>query len=148
MSVVVESLARRYEALRPYLSERQRRLWLGAEAQELGSQGPVLVARAVGVAADTVRRGRVELNDPAPMPMGASRRPGGGRKRAEVHDPELVGALERLVDPESRADPMSPLRWTCKSTRALAAALGEAGHPVGGADSSDRRNTWADAGES
>jgi hypothetical protein len=130
MSVVVESLARRYEVLRPHLSERQRRLWLGAEARELGSGGAVVVAQAVGVAAETVRRGREELDDPSPPPVGVSRRAGGGRKRAEVGDPELVAALERLVDPESRGDPCSPLRWTCKSTQALAAALREAGHQV------------------
>jgi hypothetical protein len=130
MSAVVESLARRYEVLRPYLTERQRRLWLGAEARELGPGGAVLVARAVGVAAETVRRGREELDDPAPPAVGASRRAGGGRKRAEVGDPELVAALERLVDPESRGDPMSPLRWTCKSTRVLAAALRDGGYQV------------------
>lgn len=130
MSVAVESLARRYEVLRPHLTERQRRLWLGAEARELGAGGPVLVARAVGVAADTVRRGRAELDDPLPGPVGASRRPGGGRKRAETHDPALVAALEGLVDPEARGDPMSPLRWTSKSTRTLAAALRAAGHQV------------------
>ncbi|MGH3659192.1 MAG: ISAzo13 family transposase, partial [Micromonosporaceae bacterium] len=130
MSVAVESLARRFEALRPHLTERQRRLWLGAEARELGSGGPVVVAQVVGVAADTVRRGRAELDDPAPPPVGVSRRSGGGRKRAETHDPELVAALERLVDPEARGDPMSPLRWTAKSTRTLAAALQQAGHQV------------------
>jgi DDE family transposase len=128
MSVVVESLARRYEVLRPHLTERQRRLWLGVEARELGSDGAVVVAQAVGVAADTVRRGRAELDDPVSPPVGVSRRPGGGRKRAEAHDPELVAVLEGLVDPDSRGDPMSPLRWTSKSTRALAAALRGAGH--------------------
>lgn len=130
MSVLVESLARRYEALRPHLTERQRRLWLGAEARELGAGGAVVVARVLGVAADTVRRGREELDDPAPAPVGTSRKPGGGRKRAEVGDPALVAALEELVDPDSRGDPMSPLRWTCKSTRTLAAALSERGHRV------------------
>ena len=105
-------------------------MWLGAEARELGVGGAVLVAQAVGVAADTVRRGRAELEDPAPPPVGVSRRSGGGRKRAEDHDPELVAALERLVDPEARGDPMSPLRWTCKSTRTLATALAQAGHQV------------------
>ncbi len=89
-----------------------------------------MVAQALGVAADTVRRGREELDDPAPPPVGASRKPGGGRKRAEVGDPALVAALEELVDPDSRGDPMSPLRWTCKSTRTLAAALRERGHQV------------------
>ncbi len=130
MSVAVESLARRYEALRPHLTERQRRLWLGAKARELGAGGSVLVARAVGVAADTVRRGRAELDDPLPGPVGASRWPGGGRKRAETHDQALVAALEGLVDPEARGDPMSPLRWTSKSTRTLATALRAAGHQV------------------
>ena len=73
MSVAVESaeasLARRWEALRGHLTERQRRLWLGAEARELGTDGAVRVAAAVGVAADTVRRGRVELDDPARAPV-------------------------------------------------------------------------------
>jgi hypothetical protein len=105
-------------------------LWLGAEARELGPDGAGVVAAAVGVAADTVRRGRRELDDPDPAPVGVSRKPGGGRKRAEVHDPALVTALEALVDPDSRGDPMSPLRWTCKSTRTLAAALREQGHQV------------------
>jgi hypothetical protein len=130
MAVAVESLARRYEALRPHLTERQRRLWLGAEARELGAGGAVVVASAVGVAADTVRRGRLELDDAQPPPVGRSRRSGGGRKRAEAHDPALVAALEALVDPDTRGDPRSPLRWTCKSLRALAAALRAQGHQV------------------
>lgn len=130
MSAVVESLACRYEVLQPHLTERQRWLWLGAEARELGLGGAVLVAQAVGVAADTVRRGRAELDDPVPPPVGASRCSGGGRKRAEARDREVVSALERLVDPESWGDPMSLLRWTCKSTRVLAAALRQSGHQV------------------
>jgi hypothetical protein len=130
MAVAVDSLSRRFEALRPHLNERQRRLWLGAEARELGPGGAGVVAAAVGVAADTVRRGRAELDDPAPAPVGSSRKAGGGRKRAEAHDPALVAALEQLVDPDSRGDPMSPLRWTSKSTRTLATALRERGHQV------------------
>ena len=130
MAVAVDSLSRRFEALRPHLNERQRRLWLGAEARELGPGGAGVVAAAVGVAADTVRRGRAELDDPAPAPVGVSRKAGGGRKRAEALDPALVAALEQLVDPDSRGDPMSPLRWTSKSTRTLATALRERGHQV------------------
>jgi len=130
MAVAVDSLSRRFEALRPHLNERQRRLWLGAEARELGPGGAGVVAAAVGVAADTVRRGRSELDDPDPAPVGVSRKAGGGRKRAEALDPALVAALEQLVDPDSRGDPMSPLRWTCKSTRTLATALRERGHQV------------------
>ena len=68
MSVVTESLARRYDAIKPHLTERQRRLWLGSEARELGSGGVGIVADAVAVSPDTVRRGRSELEDPAPLP--------------------------------------------------------------------------------
>ena len=69
-----------------------------------------VVADAVRVSPDTVRRGRTELDDPAPLPVGRSRGPGGGRRRAEEHDPDLPGALDKLVEPESRGDPMTPLR--------------------------------------
>jgi transposase len=130
MSVVVESLARRYETIKPHLTERQRRVWLGSEARELGSGGVALVADAVRVSRDTVRRGRTELDDPTPLPVGRSRGRGGGRKRAEEHDPELVAALDRLVDPDSRGDPMTPLRWTSKSLRSLADQLRVQGHQV------------------
>ena len=125
---VAESLVRRYDAVKPHLTERQRRVWLGVEARELGSGGVRIVADAVGVSPDTVRRGRDELDDPQPLEVGRSRAPGGGRRRAEARDPGLVGALDELVDPESRGDPMTPLRWTCKSLRGLAAELGNRGH--------------------
>jgi hypothetical protein len=82
------------------------------------------------VSADTVRRGRDELDDPQPLEVGRSRAPGGGRKRAEEADPGLGEALDKLVDPESRGDPMTPLRWTCKSLRTLAAELRDQGHQV------------------
>jgi len=130
MAELVESLARRFAVLRPHLSELQRRLWLGAEAAELGVGGVGLVADAVGVAADTVRRGRAEAQELDASSVVTSRRPGGGRKRAEERDPGLVAALEALIDPVTRGDPMSPLRWTSKSTRTLAAALTEDGHQV------------------
>jgi hypothetical protein len=130
MAELVESLGRRYQVLRPHLSEFQRRLWLGVEAAQLGSDGVAAVARVTGVAADTVRRGRREAEEPSMLPAGRSRRSGGGRKRAEVHDADLVAALEALIDPVTRGDPMSPLRWTSKSTRALARALTDRGHRV------------------
>jgi transposase len=130
MAELVESLARRYEVLRPHLSEFQRRLWLGVEAAQLGVDGVSVVARATGVAADTVRRGRLEAQESGSPGLGRSRRPGGGRKRAEAHDADLVSALEALVDPATRGDPMSPLRWTSKSTRMLSRALTEGGHQV------------------
>jgi hypothetical protein len=103
---------------------------LGAEARELGSGGVRIVAEAVGVSPDTVRRGRDELDDPQPLEIGRSRGPGGGRKRVEEHDPAIVGALDMLVDPDSRGDPMTPLRRTCKSLRTLARELRDQGHQV------------------
>ena len=105
-------------------------MWLGAEAAELGPSGVAVVAEATGVAADTVRRGRREANEGIGPGAGRSRRAGGGRKRAESHDEELVAAFESLIDPVTRGDPMSPLRWTSKSIRALTAALRDEGHHV------------------
>ena len=130
MADLAESVGRRFEVLRPHLNELQRRLWLGAEAAELGSGGVALVAQAVGVAPDTVRRGRAEAQELDVTSVVKSRRPGGGRKRAEEHDPGLIAALESLIDPVTRGDPMSPLRWTSKSTRTLARALTQGGHKV------------------
>ncbi len=88
------------------------------------------MAEAAGVSPDTVRRGRSELDDLQPLPVGRSRQAGGGRKRAEEHDPDLVAALDALIDPETRGDPMTPLRWTSKSLRTLAAELAGQGHQV------------------
>ena len=130
MADLADSVARRYGVLRPHLSEFQRRLWLGAEAAELGPGGVAIVAEATGVAADTVRRGRMEAEDETAPGPGRSRRAGGGRKRAEAHDEDLVATFESLIDPVTRGDPMSPLRWTSKSIRSLTAALRENGHQV------------------
>ena len=88
MAELVDSVARRYAVLRPHLNEFQRRLWLGAEAAELGPGGVAVVARATGVAADTVRRGRKEADEGTAPGSGRSRQAGGGRKRAESHDQE------------------------------------------------------------
>jgi hypothetical protein len=118
-------VARLYGLLRPHLDERQRRLLLGAEALELGRGGIKAVALATGVHPDTVGRG-VREAEGGPEPR--VRAPGGGRKKLTETDPGLGPALMALVDPESRGDPQSPLRWTLKSTRELARALTAAGH--------------------
>jgi len=94
-------VARRWELLSPFLDERQRRLWMGAEAREGGHGGVSLVARAAGVARSTVTRGLFELES-GQEPPGRARRPGGGRKRADVTDAELAGALRALVEPDAR----------------------------------------------
>jgi hypothetical protein len=126
---VAESVSRKYAMLRPYLDERQRRLLLGVEAQQLGRGGIKAIAAATGVHPDTVARGVRELEG-LPEPPARVRAAGGGRKKLAETDPRLVAELTALVDPETRGDPMSPLVWTTKSTRKLAGALTEAGHPV------------------
>src|SRR5680860_178046 len=126
---VAESLARRYAVLRPHLDERQRRLLLGTEAAELGRGGVKAVAEATGAHPDTVARGVREVEGEA-EPQRRVRAPGGGRKKLSETDPELAGRLQALVDPETRGDPMSLLVWTTKSTKNLAGALTELGHPV------------------
>ena len=120
-------LAAKFEAIFPHLDERQRRLLLGAEARALGHGGIRLVAGAAGVREATVSLGAGELESGA-EPLGRARRPGGGRKRAADLDPGLRPALLALVEPDERGDPMSPLRWTAKSTRVLADELMAQGH--------------------
>src|SRR6266571_3267354 len=112
----------------PHLDERQR-LLMAAEARALGHGGIRLVARAAGVREATVSLGVDELEAGA-EPLGRARRPGGGRKRLADTDPGLVLALLALVEADERGDPMTPLRWTTKSTRNLAGELTAAGHPV------------------
>ncbi len=113
----------------PHLDERARRLLAASEARELGRGGISLVSRACGLSRVTITKGLREL-DEAPLPQGRVRRTGGGRRRIDVVDPELPERLEGLVEPLSRGDPESPLRWTSKSTRSLAAELTGAGHPI------------------
>lgn len=122
-------LAAKFQALLPHLDERQRRLAIGAEALSLGHGGIRLVAAAAGVREGTVSRGAAELESGQVL-VGRVRRPGGGRKRAVDLDPGLRPALLALVEPDERGDPMSPLRWTTKSTRKLAAELTRQGHRV------------------
>ena len=122
-------LAAKFGAIFPHLDERQRRLLMGAEARALGHGGIRLVALAAQAREGTVSLGVRELESGA-EPLGRARRPGGGRKRAADLDPELVPALLALVGPQERGDPMSPLRWTVKSTRTLAAGLTRQGHKV------------------
>jgi hypothetical protein len=122
-----EVLAAKLAAVLPHLDERQRRLVLGAEARALGHGGVTAVARAAGISAVTVSRGVDEV-EAGGKPLGRTRRPGGGRKPAAESDPDLGPALLALVEPGSRGDPESPLRWTTKSLRRLQAELAAAGH--------------------
>ncbi|WP_330457560.1 ISAzo13 family transposase [Streptomyces sp. NBC_00820] len=124
-----DQLAIKFGGLFPHLDERQRRLMLGAEARILGHGGIRAVARAAQVSETTVRKGVDEL-EAGEESLGRVRRAGGGRKKAVDLDPGLRPALLALVEPDERGDPMSPLRWTVKSTRTLAATLTRQGHRV------------------
>src|ERR1700759_2655269 len=125
------SVKQRYEALSPFLDERQRRLMAGTEAAAIGYGGISAVSRATGVCRDTVRRGLAELNAKADEDPARVRKPGGGRKQAKDEQPGLLDALRELVEPITRGDPDSPLRWVSKGVRKLSAALHERGFVAG-----------------
>jgi hypothetical protein len=127
---IMAGIRAKYRALLPSLSERMRRLWAGTEAQVLGRGGIAVVTRATGLARNTVVRGLKELAERVPLDPARVRRPGAGRKRKAVVDPTLKDALEQLVEPVTRGDPDSPLRWTSKSTRTLAQELNATGYSV------------------
>jgi len=130
--VVDEAAIRtRYQAIAPLVDERARRLFAGAEAATIGRGGIAAVARATGLSLPTVRRGVRDVQGKGPaLPKGRIRRPGAGRPKATMRDPKLREDLERLIEPTTRGDPESPLRWTCKSVRQLAGALQKQGHAI------------------
>src|SRR5437867_4281141 len=129
----LEAIKAKFESLRPVMDERMCRLWAAAEARVLGYGGISLVAAATGMTRTRISAGIRELQSmaEASTPPGPRlRRPGGGRKASTVRDPTLQEALDALVEPVTRGDPQSPLRWTCKSLDKLAAELQAQGHSV------------------
>jgi hypothetical protein len=133
-AIFIQGIEARYAALAPLLDERMRRQWAAAEAEAYGWGGVRAVSRAIGMSPNTIVKGLAELaarrDDPGAPLEARLRAEGGGRLRATDADPELAEVLERLVNPATRGDPMSPLRWTCKSTYQLAMELTRQGHPV------------------
>jgi len=127
---VIEWIREKYTAIAADLDERARRRWGAAEARSLGWGGIEAVAAATGMSDRTIRSGMKELDDPDAAPASRQRRPGGGRKRRECEEPELTAVLQQIVDSGTLGDPMSPLRWTCKSTRTLAEDLSRQGYSV------------------
>jgi hypothetical protein len=131
---VIARIRRKYRALKPELDERRRRQWAAAESRDLGRGGVTAVAQATGLSRTTIYVGTGELDQPAKRRASEAmrvRRPGGGRRPLAETDPDLLAALETLIEPTSRGDPESPLRWTCKSIRRLADELTRENHPVG-----------------
>jgi hypothetical protein len=131
---LIARIRRKFRQLQGALNERSRRLWAASEALEVGWGGVTAVAEATQMSQTTVRTGIVELKTPrrgkAALPPERIRRAGGGRRRVTFNDPQLIPALDGLVEPTSRGDPESPLRWTIKSTRTLAEELTRRAHPI------------------
>ena len=126
-------IRRKFRMVAIELDERRRRQWAAAEARDAGWGGISLVARATGLSRPTIMVGLKELELSSNRRVAAAARvrsPGGGRRMLTESDPGLLGALERLIDPATRGDPMSPLRWTCKSTDKLAEELTRQNHPI------------------
>ncbi len=124
----MEIIRSKFLALKPIMDERMTRLWAGAEAEALGKGGITIVGRATGMSRTTIRSGRDELREGvAASDVVKVRRAGGGRPSIEQTTPGIVEALEGLVEPVTRGDPESPLRWTSKSTRKLSVELAEQG---------------------
>jgi hypothetical protein len=129
----LERIGQKYCSLAPLMDERMRRQWAASEAQAYGWGGVRAVSCATGMSPNTIRRGLAELverqaHPESPVDSARVRTPGGGRKSLTLTDPDLLESLEELVDPVTRGDPQSPLRWTCKSTTQLANALTRRGH--------------------
>lgn len=126
----------KYEVLFPIMNEQVKRLWAATEANTIGYGGLSIVSRATGLSRSTIASGTQEIEEaadgiPSPPKDQKIRCSGGGRKPISQDDPSVVITLESLVDPVTRGDPMSPLRWTCKSTRKLATELQSKGHQIG-----------------
>ena len=125
-----ESIRRRFKLISGMLDERLRRCVAAAEAMAIGRGGVSIVSRATGMSRGTIQAGVTELKQPVRKrtPAGRIRRPGGGRKRTVDLDPSLRSDLEKLLEPATRGDPETPLRWSCKSSRQLSSELNRQGH--------------------
>jgi len=130
---LVAILKEKYQILEKILDEHSRRLWAAAEARSLPYGGVSVVSKATGLSRTTIHAGMGELEggEMRPGPLGRKRKPGAGRKSITHHEPEILRELDKLVEPATRGDPECPLRWTCKSTRLLAAELQRRGYRIG-----------------
>jgi len=136
-AAIVNGIRNKYMALVDDLDERGRRRWAATEAESIGRGGIAAVAAATGMSDRTVRNGMIEIREGRVVPTGQQRRTGGGRKPLEEDQPDLIDAIEALVEPTERGDPQSPLRWTCKSLTNLQAELRAQGYAVGRAKISE-----------
>ncbi len=127
---ILAAVQQRFAVVAAYLTEQSRRVWAAAEAEVIGRYGNSIVAEATGLSRTTIIKALTELGSSSPPTPERQRRSGGGRKPLTEVDPTLLADLDRLIDPATRGDPQSPLRWTCKSTYHLAEALQRQGHAI------------------
>lgn len=123
-------LKEKFIALNPVMNEMSRRRWAAVEARSLGYGGVSIVSRATGLSRNTITTGLAELSAESSITKTNIRNPGGGRQKLSAKYPTILSALEKLVDPSTRGDPMSPLKWTCKSTEKLASELKKQGYNI------------------
>src|SRR3989304_10296855 len=128
--ITLPELIRKFRSVWPHLDERTRRIMAANEALSVGFGGISVVHRACGLSRRAIATGGREIQEGLVPSEGGIRRPGAGRKSITVSDPRLLEALEEMIDCQTRGDPQSPLRWICKSTRAIARQLGRKKHPV------------------
>lgn len=130
MDATLRQLKRKLRSIWPHLDERTRRLTAANEAMSLGYGGVSVVRRACGLSRKAILKGIREISAGAAPLQGRVRRPGAGRRAIAVSDPDLLEALDEMIEGHTRGDPQSPLRWICKSTRVIAQALSQQQHPV------------------
>jgi len=126
----IDHLKQKFECIWPHLDERTKRLTAAAEAKAIGHGGISIVHRACDLSRGVIAKGIHEIELQQILPRGKIRGKGGGRKPAEFHDPKIIEALEDLIQTETRGDPESPLKWVCKSTRAIAKEMARRKHPI------------------
>ena len=126
----MSAVSQRFTVIDPYLTEQSRRIWAAAEATAIGTHGNAIVAEATGISRTTITKARAECQQATEPPAVRQRHAGGGRKPLAATDTTLLADLDQLIDPDTRGDPESPLRWTCKSTYHLAEALRQQGHAI------------------
>lgn len=126
----INALMQKFRAIWPHLDERAKRITAAAEAMALGRGGISIVHRACGLSRPTIYHGIREIEEHRIIPPGRVRNTGAGRKSAEFHDPGIIEAMGRLIEPGTRGDPESPLKWVIKSTRTIATELTKKKHPI------------------